>query len=93
MKQKIINIFKKIFKMTKQETEQQLADAIAVAQRLGEENKQLKQANKEQSTTIAQLKIDLNDAINRVRELAEQLNMVEAQKQATKRFNDNDRNY
>ncbi len=79
--------------MTKQETEQQLADAIAVAQRLGEENKQLKQANKEQSTTIAQLKIDLNDAINRVRELAEQLNMVEAQKQATKRFNDNDRNY
>jgi len=79
--------------MTKQETEQQLAEAIAVAQRLGEENKQLKQANKEQSTTIAQLKIDLNDAINKVRELSEQLNIIYARQQATDRFNDNDRKY
>ena len=38
----MFNIFKKLFKMAKkQETDQQLADAIAVAQRLGAENKQL----------------------------------------------------
>ena len=53
----------------------------------------LNTANKEQTNTIAQLKIDLNDAQNRVRDLAEQLNMVFAQKQASDKFNDNDRNY
>jgi hypothetical protein len=33
----------------------------------------LNTANKEQTNTIAQLKIDLNDAQNRVRDLAKQL--------------------
>jgi hypothetical protein len=33
----------------------------------------LNAANKEQTNTIAQLKIDLNDAQNRVRDLAKQL--------------------
>lgn len=90
----MINLFKKIFKMaTKQEVEQQLADAIAVAQRLGVENKQLKQLNEELTTTNNQLKEDFNSAVERVRYLAEQLRMREAQQQATERFNDNDRNY
>jgi len=83
----MFNIFKKIkqLEMTKQELEQEREQMLAAINRLNT-------ANKEQSNTIAQLKIDLNDAINRVRDLAEQLNMVEAQKQA-QRFNDNDRSY
>jgi hypothetical protein len=93
MKQKIINIFKKIFKMTKQETEQQLADAIAVAQRLGAENKQLKQTNSDLQAANISLTGELNSAIERVRYLAGQLKMREAQQTATNRFNDNDRNY
>ena len=79
--------------MTKQETEQQLADAIAVAQRLGTENKQLKQTNNDLTAANTQLTSDFNSAIERVRYLAEQIRMKEAQQQATKKFNDNDRNY
>jgi hypothetical protein len=93
MKQKIINIFKKIFKMTKQETEQQLADAIAVAQRLGAENKQLKQTNDDLQAANISLTGEINSAIERVRYLAGQLKMREAQQISTERFNDNDRNY
>lgn len=92
----MFNIFKKIklFKMaTKQELEQQLADAIAVAQRLGAENKQLKQANDDLNSANARLTEDFNSAVERVRYLAEQLRMKEAQQTATDRFNDNDRNY
>jgi septal ring factor EnvC (AmiA/AmiB activator) len=83
----MLNIFKKIkqLEMTKQELEQEREQMLAAINRLNT-------ANKEQSNTIAQLRIDLNDAINRVRDLAEQLNIIEAQKQA-QRFNDNDRNY
>jgi septal ring factor EnvC (AmiA/AmiB activator) len=76
----------KQLEMTKQELEQEKEQMLAAINRLNT-------ANKEQSATIAQLKIDLNDAINRVRDLAEQLNIVYAQKQANDRFNDNDRNY
>jgi predicted RNase H-like nuclease (RuvC/YqgF family) len=93
MKQKIISIFKKIFKMTKQEAEQQLADAIAVAQRLGTENKQLKQTNSDLQAANISLTGELNSAIDRVRYLADQLKMREAQQVATRKFNDNDRNY
>jgi len=93
MKQKIINIFKKIFKMAKQETEQQLTEAIAVAQRLGAENKQLKQANDDLTAANIQLTEDFNSAVERVRYLADQLKMKEAQQTASERFNDNDKNY
>jgi septal ring factor EnvC (AmiA/AmiB activator) len=75
----------KQLEMTKQELEQEREQMLEAINRLNT-------ANKEQTSTIAQLKIDLNDAQNRVRDLAAQLNMVEAQKQA-QRFNDNDRNY
>ena len=81
----LFNKIKKI-KMKKEEVEQQLAEAIAVAQRLGAENTQLRQAN-------AQLTEDFNGAVERVRNLAEQLRMKESQKTATNKFNDNDRNY
>jgi glutamine synthetase type III len=95
MKQKIINIFKKIKNtiMKKEEMEQQLADAIAVAQRLGAENKQLRQTNDDLSTANAKLTEEFNEAVERVRYLAEQLRMKESQQTASERFNDNDRSY
>jgi glutamine synthetase type III len=95
MKQKIINIFNKIKNtiMKKEEIEQQLADAIAVAQRLGAENKQLKQTNSDLQAANISLTGELNSAIERVRYLAEQIRMKEAQQQATNKFNDNDRSY
>jgi len=91
----MIKIFKKIkqFKMKKEELEQQLADAIAVAQRLGAENKQLRQINEDLTSTNNKLSEDFNSAVERVRYLADQLKMKEAQQTATNRFNDNDRNY
>ena len=79
--------------MTKQETEQQLAEAIAVSQRLGAENKQLRQTNDELTSANRQLTEDFNSAVERVRYLADQLKMRESQQQASERFNDNDRNY
>ena len=72
--------------MTKQELETEREEMLTVINRLNA-------ANKEQSSIIAQLKIDLNDAQNRVRDLAEQLNMVHARQKANEQFNDNDRNY
>ena len=91
----MFNIFKKIKQkiMKKEEIEQQLADAIAVAQRLGAENKQLKQTNEELTSSNKQLTEDFNSAVERVRYLADQLKMRESQQKATERFNDNDRNY
>jgi hypothetical protein len=55
--------------MTKQELETEREEMLTVINRLNA-------ANKEQSSIIAQLKIDLNDAQNRVRDLAQQLNEV-----------------
>ena len=58
--------------MTKQELEQEREQMLDVINRLNT-------ANKEQTSIIAQLKIDLNDAQNRVRDLAEQLNKTYSQ--------------
>ena len=77
----------------KQEMDQQIADAIAVAQRLGADNKQLQSTIETIVAENTQLREDLNSAIERVRYLADQLRMREAQQQVTERFNDNDRNY
>jgi len=95
MKQKIINLFNKIkqFTMKKEEIEQQLADAIAVAQRLGDENKQLKQINDSLTAANAQLTEEFNSAVERVRYLAEQLRIKESQQTASEKYNDNDRKY
>jgi sensor domain CHASE-containing protein len=91
----MFNIFKKIkhIIMKKEELEQQLADAIAVAQRLGAENKQLRQVNDDLTAANAKLTEEFNGAVERVRYLADQLKMREAQQTASERFNDNDRNY
>lgn len=79
--------------MKKEELEQQLADAIAVAQRLGAENKQLRQTNDELKLANSQLTEEFNSAVERVRYLAEQIRMKESQQTASDRFNDNNRNY
>jgi regulator of replication initiation timing len=91
----MLNIFKKIkhILMKKEELEQQLADAIAVAQRLGAENKQLRQTNDELKLANSQLTEEFNSAVERVRYLAEQIRMKESQQTASDRFNDNNRNY
>jgi hypothetical protein len=79
---------KKVKKITmeKEQLEQEREQMLAVINRLNI-------ANKEQSNLISELKIELNEAISKVRELAEQLRMKDAQKQASDRFNDDDRNY
>lgn len=79
--------------MKKEELEQQLADAIAVAQRLGAENKQLRQTNDELKLANNQLTEEFNSAVERVRYLAEQIRMKESQQVASEKFNDNNRNY
>jgi|TARA_R110000822_G_C15267514_1_gene488869 cell division protein FtsB len=90
----MFNIFKNIFKMsTKQELEQQLADAIAVAQRLNKENKTLKLTNDSLTAENTSLKNDFASAVDRVRYLDGQVKMLESQKKASTQFNDNDKNY
>jgi hypothetical protein len=90
----MFNIFKKIKQLKQQhKMANQLADAIAVAQKLGVENKQLQKANEDLILTNNKLKDDFNSAIERVRYLAEQLRIREAQQQAYERFNDDNRNY
>jgi len=90
----MLNLFKKIFKMaTKQELEQQIADAIVVAQKLGAENKQLRQMNEDLTSANKQLTEDFNSAVERVRYLDGQVRMLESQKNAQTQYSDSDRNY
>jgi hypothetical protein len=77
----------------KKEENKQLLEAISVAQKLGAENKQLKQINDDLMLLNNNLKNDFESAVERVKYLAEQLRMREAQQMASERFNDNDRNY
>jgi len=79
--------------MKKDEIGQQLKDAIAVAQKLGTENKILKTENDVLKTDNIKLKEEFDSAVERVRYLAEQLKMKEARQEAQEKFNDNDRNY
>jgi FtsZ-binding cell division protein ZapB len=78
---------------TKQELEQQLNDAIAVAQRLNEEIKTLRTANAELTTENESLKNDFTSAIERVRYLDGQVNMLESQRQAATKYSDSNKNY
>jgi len=89
----MFKLLKKIFKMTKQETEQQLADAIAVSQRLGAENKQLRINNERLIEENIKLKEDFNSAVERVRYLDGQVKMLESQNKAKTQYSDSDKNY
>jgi 3-hydroxyisobutyrate dehydrogenase-like beta-hydroxyacid dehydrogenase len=90
----MFNIFKKIKQIIVVKKEDiKLAEAIVVAQKLGVENKQLKKINEDLTSINNKLNSDFNSAVERVRYLAEQLKIREAQQQAYERFNDNNRNY
>jgi FtsZ-binding cell division protein ZapB len=78
---------------TKQELEQQLADAIAVAQRLNEENKTLRATNDFLTSENTSLKNEFSGAIDRVRYLDGQIKMLESQRQASTQYSDKDKNY
>ena len=78
---------------TKQEMEQQLADAIAVAQKLGAENKQLQSEIAELTIENTQLKNDFFSAVERVRYLDGQVKMLGSQNQAKVQYSDSDKNY
>ena len=77
---------------TKQTFQQQLAEAIAVAQRVNEENKSLREHNTQLITENANLIKDFNSAVERVRYLDGQVKMLESQRQA-QRQSDNNKNY
>ena len=79
--------------MKKEEIEQQLAEAIAVSQRLGTENKELRINNERLITENTQLREDFNSAVERVRYLDGQVRMLESQNQARTQYSDSDRNY
>ncbi len=78
---------------TKQELEQQLNEAIAVAQRLNEEIKTLRATNAELTAENESLKNDFASAVDRARYLSGQVKMLESQKQASTKYSDSNKNY
>ena len=90
----MFNIFKNLFKMsTKQELEQQLNEAIAVAQRLNATNKELVAENESLKASNEQLKNDFAGAVERVRYLDGQVKMLESQKKASTKYSDSSKKY
>ena len=78
---------------TKQELEQQLNEAITVAQRLNEEIKVLRAEKESLKAENESLKKDFTSAVERVRYLDGQVRMLESQKKAQTQYSDSDRNY
>ena len=78
---------------TKQEIEQQLADAIVVAQRLNTTNKELTLENKSLTLENENLKKDFFNAVEKVRYLDGQVKMLEAQRQSANKYSDTSKNY
>jgi chromosome segregation ATPase len=84
----MFNIFKQIkqLKMNKQELEQENANLNAALVRTNT-------ANRELVDQLNKMDTELKDAITRVRQLDEQIRMMDAQKIAATRFNDVSKNY
>ena len=84
----MFNIFKQIkqLKMKKEELELEREQMLEVIQKLNV-------ATKQQDAYISQLRENLDEALARVKYLAGQLDMKEAQKKASTQFNDNNRDY
>lgn len=78
---------------TKQELEQQLNEAIAVAQRLNATNKELVAENESLKASNEQLKNDFAGAVERVRYLDGQVKMLESQKKASTKYSDSSKKY
>ena len=89
------NLLKKIKKyiMKKSELEQQLSEAINIAQKLGNENKQLLIENTQLKNTITQLRNDFNSAAERVRYLVDEVKMLETQKSISSKYSTSGKNY
>lgn len=77
----------------KQELDQQLNEAITIAQRLNEEIKTLKAKNDLLEAENKLLKNDFTSAVERVRYLDGQVKMLELQKQASTKYSDTNKNY
>jgi len=77
----------------KQELDQQLNEAITIAQRLNEEIKTLKAKNDLLEAENKLLKDDFISAVERVRYLDGQVKMLELQKQASTKYSDTNKNY
>ena len=77
----------------KQELEQQLAEAITVAQRLNEEIKTLRTTNDLLTAENTSLKNDFSSAVDRVRYLDGQVKMLESQNKAKTQYSDTNKNY
>jgi chromosome segregation ATPase len=84
----MFNIFKQIkqLKMNKQELEQENANLNAALVRTNT-------ANRELVDQLNKLDTELKDAITRVRQLDEQIKMMDAQKMASTKYNDASKNY
>jgi len=78
---------------TKQELEQQLNEAIAVAQRLNEEIKVLRAEKGALKAENESLKNDFAGAVDRVRYLDGQVKMLESQNKASTKYSDSSKNY
>jgi FtsZ-binding cell division protein ZapB len=78
---------------TKQELEQQLNEAIAVAQRLNEEIKVLRAEKESLRAENEQLQNDFASAVERVRYLDGQVKMLESQKKASTKYSDSSKKY
>ena len=78
---------------TKQELEQQLNEAIAVAQRLNEEIKVLRAEKESLRAENEQLQNDFASAVERVRYLDGQVKMLESQRQASTKYSDSSKKY
>ena len=79
--------------MKKEDLEKQNADLLAAIQRVNDDNRDLTEQNKNLVKENNQLKTELNSAIERVRYLAGQIKMMDAQKQAANKYSDSNRNY
>jgi len=84
----MFNIFKQIkqLKMTKQELEQENANLNAALVRSNT-------ANRELVDQLNKLDTELKDAIARIKQLDEQIRMMDAQRLASTKYNDASKNY
>ncbi len=87
----IKNLINKIMK--KEDLEKEKEKAIAVAQRLGNENKILSEENSILKKELEKLRNEFNEAVIKVRQLSEQIRMKDLQNQSKTTYSDSSRNY
>lgn len=88
---RIKNLINKIMK--KEDLEKEKEKAIAVAQRLGNENKILSEENSILKKELEKLRNEFNEAVIKVRQLSEQIRMKDLQNQSKTTYSDSSRNY